>query len=226
MNDVERLYREFVAEHKAGGEADPRAFLDQLDDEVDRLELAALVEHYLESAPGRSWDPEAFATSKAAQVADSILAEWELEGEREEETVGWRELLPALRTRAQIMRREVVERLAEALGAADKQEKVGVYYHRMELEELPVEGVSDRVLAALGEILGESAETLRRAGRVRTGDEQIGPGVAFSRTAFPREEFAREEAAASRQGMPSPGEEAERDYVDELFTGGRDAGRD
>jgi hypothetical protein len=225
MNEVERLFRDFVAEHKSGGEADPRAFVDQLTDDTDRLELAALIEHYLERAPGKRWDPQEFAASKAAQVTDSILAEWELAGERQEETVGWRELLPALRTRARIMRREVVARLAETLGVPDKQEKVGTYYHRMELEELPVEGISNRVLEALGEILGESAETLRRAGRVRTGSKPVAPGVAFTRTAFPGPDAPSGEAAEKpARSAGAPGED-ERDLVDELFTGGPDAGR-
>ncbi|HEY8467980.1 MAG TPA: hypothetical protein VIL04_14380 [Solirubrobacterales bacterium] len=223
MNEVERLYREFIAEHKRGGEANPRAFLDQLEDDLDRLELAALIRHYLERAPGRRWDPEAYAESKAARVADSILAEWELAGGRAEATVGWRELLPELRERARIMRREVVARLAESLGVPDKEAKVGAYYHRMELEELPVDGVSDRVLEALARILGTSAETLRAAGRVRSGRDQPGAGVAFARKATPSPDFSVTPAAPSAAEAAGRAE-AERDLVDELFTGGPEAG--
>lgn len=225
MNDAERLYCEFVAEHKRGGEADPRAFLDQLDDDLDRLELAALIRHYLERSPGREWDPEAYAESKAAQVAESILAEWEIAGGREEATVGWRELLSELREKARIMRREVVARLAEALGVPDKEDKVAGYYHRMEQEELPVDGISDRVLEALARILGTSAETLRAAGRVRSGRDQPGEGIAFARKATPSPDFSTSAPASPPAAEAAGRGLEERDLVDELFTGGPDAGR-
>lgn len=220
MTSVDEIFAAFVREHRAGGEADPRTFIARAQNEAERRELIVLIEAYLQRSPGRRWDPEAFATSKAARVTDSILAEWELEGDREEESVGWAELLPALRTRARIMRRELVARLAQALDASDQVEKVGDYYHRMELEELPVDGISNRVLEALGSILGESAETLRRAGRVRSGG-RAGPHVAFSRTAYPSEEHR--EPPTSPAGEYDAADTATRDRVDELFTGGPDA---
>ena len=71
---------------------------------------------------------------------------------------------PAARPRA-LKRADLVERLAAALGAPDKQDKVGFYYHEMEQGLLPSEGVNDKVLEALGTILGQSAEALRQAGR-------------------------------------------------------------
>lgn len=221
MSSVDEIFSAFVREHRSGGEADPRAYLERARSEAERRELIALIEAYLRRAPGRRWDPDAFATSRAARVVDSILAGVELEQEdREEETVGWAELLPELRHRLRIMRRDLVARLAEALGVPDHVEKVGAYYHRMELEDLPVEGISDRVLEALGSILQVSAETLRRAGSVRSG-ERPGPRVVFQRTAYPDEQEGGEPAGGERAGAaPQAGEP---DLVDELFTGGRDA---
>ena len=62
-------------------------------------------------------------------------------------------------------RAELVSRLAAELGAGDREAKVAGYYHAMEQGTLPAAGVSDRVLEALGRIVGESAAALRAAGR-------------------------------------------------------------
>ena len=99
MTDVDNLLTEYVAEHKAGGEADPRAFLARAEG-TDRLELAALIESYLERTPGRTWSAEEFAESPAARAAEAVTADWELEAGTEHAALGWRELLPALLHRA------------------------------------------------------------------------------------------------------------------------------
>ena len=98
----------------------------------------------------------------------------------------------------------------------------------METGKLPSEGVSNRVLQALGEIVGESAERLRAAGSVlgAGGDQQeVEARVAFARTAAHKPEF---EADAHEAAPPaaSAAEAAadEDDEVDRLFTGGPDAG--
>src|SRR3954447_8768536 len=51
MSDVEQVLREYIREHRAGGDADPRAFLERVEDPGDRLELEALIDAYLEHAP-------------------------------------------------------------------------------------------------------------------------------------------------------------------------------
>ncbi len=80
----------------------------------------------------------------------------------------WPALLPRLRNRAGLKRSQLVERLASALGTGDKTDKVAVYYHQMEQGTLPARGVSDRVLEALGQLVGETAQALRSAGRAVT----------------------------------------------------------
>ena len=52
MPDVEQIFRDYVAEHRGGGEADPRGFLARVD-ESDRAELAALIDAYLAQGPGK-----------------------------------------------------------------------------------------------------------------------------------------------------------------------------
>src|SRR5205814_651527 len=102
------------------------------------------------------------------------------------------------------------------LGVGNRPEKVAAYYHQMEQGLLPASGVADRVLEALGQLVGESAEALRDAGKALQppGDAATPPAAAFARHAY------------SDAGMESPGttaepaQPAEWDEVDELFRGG------
>jgi hypothetical protein len=115
-----------------------------------------------------------------------------------------------------LKRSALVEQLATALGVATKTSKVGDYYHQMEQGTLPAEGVSTRVLDALGRLVGESAHALREAGE-RHGQ---GPSPAVPQAAFARRTYA-EAAAAPSPGTAARSEEpAEWDEVDHLFRGG------
>ncbi len=226
MPDVEQLFRDYVAEHRGGGDADPRGYLARVDG-LDRSELAALIDSYLARSPGQGWNAESFAGSAAERVSHQIAAGWDLESEGSAETQGWRELLPALRNRAQVMRRELVARLAEGIGHPEDAQRVGAYYHQMELGDLPAEGVSNRVLEVLAGILGESAEKLRAAGStVVPGGESASDTrmkIAFARTVVRDARFSLSESEpeiAETMASPSDFEQSE---VDRLFTGGPEA---
>jgi hypothetical protein len=52
MNDLERLLAEYKEAHRSGGEADPERFVSRLSG-VEREQLAALIDAYLERAPRR-----------------------------------------------------------------------------------------------------------------------------------------------------------------------------
>ena len=173
MTDVDTLFSEYREAHRSGGEADPSSFLSQVEG-TDRAELAALIDAYLARSPGRAWDAAAFAGSPAERVTDQVAAEWD-EWELAPEVAGWQELLPALRNKASLKRREVVERLAEGLGVRAQTEKVAAYYHEMETGALPPDGVSNKVLDALGSILGETRDRLRAAGRSGSRDRRREP---------------------------------------------------
>jgi hypothetical protein len=211
MSDVDRLLAEYITEHRAGGEADPLGYLDRLEG-AEREELVALLDAYLQRAPAREWDAQAFRGSPAEQLARSLHRS--LAGR-----AGlWPVVLPRLRERARVRRADLVDRLAEALGVGDRRAKVAGYYHEMEQGSLEPAGVSDRVLDALGGIVGASAESLRRAG------ESLAGAVAAEDRAEPAFTRLRHGAA---EGMASPGDRAEPvrggegwDEVDELFRGG------
>ena len=132
----------------------------------------------------------------------------------------WPELLPRLRNQARIKRRELVERLAGALGfgAESQIAKVGDYYNRMEHGQLPASGVAAKVTDALATILDTGAGRLRAAG-ARTDAAPGGPQAAFARTATPDAEFAEEPLldADADEIAPAP---AARDEIDALFLDG------
>ena len=127
----------------------------------------------------------------------------------------WPAVLPKLRDRAGLKRSELVERLAGLLGVSDRAEKVARYYHEMEQGLLPEQGVSQRVLEALSQIVGGSAEALREAGRA-LHRPHVGPTPG--QPAFARRAHV-EPAAAPAAAAPLGGDE-EVDEVDALFRGG------
>lgn len=201
---VDQLFKEYVA----GGGADPLPFLERAP-EGDRAELAALIEGFLARAPRREWDAAAYEASGAPAVVDSLSRS--LRGQ-----AGlWPSLLPRLRNRARVKRADLVAELADRLGAADKREKVAAYYHEMEQGSLPAEGVSDTVLEALGQILGQTRDALRRAGSALKPPEvgEVGAAEAFARTGAPAEGPATLAAALLRS-------DDDFDEVDRLFRGG------
>ncbi len=219
MTDVDRLLQEFIAEHQAGGEADPLAFLARAPDRGSRLELEALIDGYLMHAPRVPVDMSAAAYegSTAEKVVEALSPS--ITG-----VSGlWPTVLPDLRNRARIKRSVLVARLAESLGVGDRSEKVADYYNQMEQGRLSSAGVSGRVLEALGAILGQSAERLRAMGdALGPAAPPAAPGAVFARQAPPP-------VADMAVGTPAPsapaggaGDEAETgwDEVDELFRGG------
>jgi hypothetical protein len=211
MADVEKLLAEFAEELRTAGEADPRPYLRQVEG-AERRELAALIDACIENAPRRAWDPEAFKGSAAeswvSRHEDVVAADVEpLE-----------KLLPRLRRARKLKRAMLTQRLADALGFPDREEKVGLYYHRLEQGMIPADGVSSRVFDALGSVLGESADRLRASAR-RMTEGAGGPsgGAVFARVASPAPDLAAD------AGLGSPArqeEDGEWDEIDELFRSG------
>ena len=207
MTDVERLLSEYKqADRERRGGADPRPYLARASGREREL-LAGLIDAYLERAPRRVFDAEAFPSSPAATIAEDLQRS--LAGE----SGIWPALLPRLRDRAELRRAELVDQLAARLGAQSQELKVGEYYHRMEQGLLPAAGVSDTVLEALGRIVGWSAEALRKAGEMPApGPPRTDAGAVFARTR------RGGDAAPSAQAPDLPPAE-EWDEVDRLFRG-------
>jgi hypothetical protein len=209
VSEVERLLAQYKEAHRAGGAVpDPRPYLDGLE-RLDREELIALIDAYLERAPRQAFHAEAFRDSPAAPVAEGLQRA--LAGS----SGLWPAVLPRLRAQARMRRAELVAELAARLGAQSQQGKVASYYHEMEQGLLPADGVSDTVLEALGKIVGWSAGALRRAGELPAPGGPGGPGDAGAVFARARR---REGGDAPEQRAPSG--DADWDEVDRLFRGG------
>ena len=214
MADSDRLLEQFITAHRAGEDPDPGDYVGRVEG-ARRAELEALIDAYLARAPRREWDPGAFATSPARNVADAVSRSLAGSGGT------WPVLLPRLRARARLRRDEVVHRLAAALGAPGREQKVGAYYHRMEQGRLPAAGVSQRVLEALGGIVGAGPDALRRAGEaVEPSLRREAADAVFARTATPDEGYAEERPGGDGEPAAGVASPAERDEIDELFTGG------
>lgn len=214
MISPQQLFQEFAEAYRRDGSADPREYLSQTDG-IDREELGALIDGFLERAPRRRWDAAAFSGSMAERALTRATAP--AENPVAGEAAAWSELLPALRMRARLKRKALVERLAAALGFPDQEERVADYYHRMEQGQLAPSGVSNRVLEALGEIVGSPADVLRRSGEAGQLAGEAG-GEVFARVGAPADD-------SQVAGRPTVlGADIERsnppDELDLLFTGG------
>lgn len=207
MADVEQVLREYIREHRSGGEADPLVYLARVDEGVDRLELEALIDAYLEHAPRAEFDADAFAASAGPAVVAEIERALDTGSE------SWRVVLPRLRNQATLKREVLVERLAERLGVSGREKKVARYYNAMEHEQLDPAGISERVFEALAAIVNTSVDALKRSAPAPT--HGVADAPAFARLA-PWE--ADEEAVAA--APPATAAQQVWDEVDELFRGG------
>ena len=215
---VQQLLTEYIEEHRSGGAADPVAFLERADPD-ERRELAVLIDAYLERAPRAAFDEEAYKRSPARGTVEAL--ERSISGA----SGLWPVVLPRLRAQAGLKRRELVERLAISLGQGPKEEKVAAYYHEMEQGLLPASGVSDRVLEALGSLVGSTVAALRQAGEAieAAGLPPRAGRAAYARAAIVDEtrEPAADVGASRGEGEPDlPAQASSWDEVDELFRGG------
>jgi hypothetical protein len=163
-----------------------------------------------ETVSQRPYDAAAFESSPARALVDDLAEALELEAGT------WKAVLPRLRDAARLRRSELVHRLAVQLGVGGREDKVARYYHEMEQGRLDPEGVSERVLAVLGELLGTSVERLREAGAAMRVAEEPPAAVTFARAAEPAQEHR--ELMGSEAPSPAAGEAP--DEVDRLFIGG------
>ena len=151
MSTVDELYRRYVNEYREAGDADPRTYLDELRG-VDRAELAARINRFLDNAPPPSFDAEAFAKFRADPKRQALVARI-LESET----------LVELRTEAGESKRAVAEALAERLGLTQHAAAVRARYHDIETGNVDPGRVRSRVWDTLAEILRAPAERLREA---------------------------------------------------------------
>lgn len=214
MTLVQELFAEYVFAERSG-DGDPRPFLNRAETS-DRELLSEMIDSYLATAPGKPWDPSAFEGSPEQSLIEPL-------GRALNGISGtWPVLLPSLRERARIKRSDLVSKLAEKLGYPEQKQAVGDYYHGMEYGTLESDGVNGRVLNALGEILGTSADALGRSGQLIGG----GAGQSIGEAVFARVEPLSNVEFDSDEGeiqdvLENRELDSDREAITELFTGGR-----
>jgi len=217
---VQQLLDAFITQDQGAVPADPMEYVDQVQG-TEREQLIDLIDAYLADAPRRPVSPEQLRGATPVPPAARDLAD-ALQRSMFGAAGEWPVLLPRLRDRARIARNALVAELAARLGVSDDAERVAAYYHEMERGLLPADGVSDRVLTALGDLLGESAERLRAAGRAIAPMPGPTGAPAYARAVTPPDDLVADAVAASAPAQMA--EPRERDLVDELFTGGPSGG--
>lgn len=200
MSTIDELYRRYVDAYRSAGDADPRTYLAELRG-VDRTELAARIDHFLDSEPPHAFDAAAFAAFRDDPRRKALVTRILLGSET----------LAELRAAAAASKREVGEALAERLGLAGHAAVVRARYHDVETGSVDPGRVTERVWDALASILAAPAERLREAAERTFGDaaSQEG-GAAFARSQL-KSRAARYEKAESPDG------DRDDDVVDVVF---------
>jgi len=169
MSDVHQLLEEYKRAHRKCGDADPRPYLDQVQG-VDRAELAAHIDRFLAVAPRPAFDPAAFTRFRSGRDRQELVS-------RVLDDV----TLTALVKASGIKRSELSRQLAERLGLAGLEAKVGGRLRDIENGDVEVQSVRPSVWHTLGELVGESAERVRRAAENAIGPATSGAGPMYAR---------------------------------------------
>ena len=198
MSTVDELYRRYVSAYRDAGDADPRTYLDELHG-VDRAELAARIDRFLDTVPPPAFDAEAFAAFRADPGRQALVTQI-LESET----------LAEVRAEAAVTKRDVGAALAEQLGLAPQANAVRARYHDVEVGNVDPRRVAARVWDALAGIFDASAERVREAAERTFGaaSGQVG-GAAFARS-----EPAGAGALSAESGVV---EDSGDDVVDRVF---------
>lgn len=209
MTDADVLLSQFIDAWNRGERPDVDTYLERASEDT-RDDLADQIGFFLLHAPTPIYSDEARAAIRSHPAVQQVM------GALDGEAGLWPLLLPRLRDRARLRRDEVVAKLSEALGIQGKEAKTRRYLHDMEIGALDPRGVSQKVLDALGSILGVSGDELARAGDFPT----LGGGPVPA-AAYYRARLVEEEMLDVAPALATPGTEDEPDEVDRLFTGGR-----
>jgi len=197
VTDPDRLLSEFIDAWVSGAMPDAQDYIERAP-VAARDRLADDIATYLALAP----TPDYSSDVVEALMRDRTVVE--LAQAIESERGLWPDLLLRLRRQAGLDPGELAAVLVARLGLEGSEEKTERYLERMEQGRLDPRGVSQRVLDALGPILGVGGEVLAGA-----GDFQMFAEPAFS-------------GAVLHGESAEPVRDDGLDEVDRLFCGGRD----
>ena len=183
---MELLFDEFATRYVRGEHPDVREYLERAGSE--REELGRLLDRFLEAVPARATSEEEIVLMQARLEQQPPILH--------------------LRLRRKLGREAVVAALVGQLRLdPGKSDKVGGYYHDLEVGNLDPEPVDRRVWDVLADVLEANVRGL-------AGYRPEAPGVSIS--AYKREPTGTQAKLAH---VPEPPKAEEPDEIDALFLG-------
>ena len=217
MSSIEQVLGEFVDAWNAGRRPRVIEYLARVPEGPERDELAEQIGTWLEVAPAPPHDPGTRAQIRREPAVRHVLEAFG------EDAGLWPAVIPDLRARAGLSVRQVAARLVGRFGVGGgNEDRAADYLERMERGELEAARVSQRLLDALGELLGASGATLADVGRLGGATRPAAAGGTLFRAGEDAGDWvARDVEALSRAARtPAP---PPMDELDRLFTGGPEA---
>jgi len=206
MSDLDRLLSEFVDAWNAGQRPSARGYLDLVDDDGQRSELAGQITAFLDVATIPSYPSGALDDARTGEVVEAAAAAFETDAS------GWSTLLPRWRAAAGLTLDQLATRILESAGlrGADREKATG-YLTSMERGGLDAGRMTQRAMKAVAQALGIDPGDFVRAGQ---------PAHAMAADPLFRAvddaHNLREQLAALTDALVAPGEP---DAVDGFFVG-------
>lgn len=209
------LLSDFIDDWNAGRRPDVRSFLQRVPAGADRDDLAAQLTQWLEVAPTPDYDEPTRAAIRAEPTVQRVLAAADVEAGL------WPQVLPALRERSGLSLADLASRLAQRFGfGAPETERTAGYLERMEHGELEPSRISRRLLDALSQALGTSADALADAATFGRGLRPTTAGGTLYRKDEGVEAWVASDLELLSAAAFEPAPAAPLDDVDRLFLGG------
>jgi hypothetical protein len=208
------LLSQFIDEWNAGRRPNVREYLRRVPEGAARDELADAIGDWLALAPTPELDAAARAQIRAEPVVQRVFA-----AAREDAGL-WPQVLPGLREQAGVSVKQLASRLVARFSLTKGDEaRTADYLRQLEQGDLDPTRVSRRLLDALGELLGASAQTLTDAATFGQGLRPAAAGGTLFRAEAPAEAWVADDFGILADAALEPAPPS-LDEVDRLFLGG------
>ncbi|MGI8556696.1 MAG: hypothetical protein ACR2ND_00040 [Solirubrobacteraceae bacterium] len=208
MTDLDRLLSQFIDEWNAGQLPSVRGYLELVDDERDRSQLAGQITAFLDVAPIPAYPPSTLDDARVGSVANAAASAFEAKSS------GWPALLPRWRAAAGLTLEQLADRVLEGAGlrGADRQKAAG-YLTSMERGGLDAGVMSGRAMTVVARALGVNAGDLIKAGQP---SHAMAVGPVFRAVDEDVTDEVVDKLTGLADALLSPGEP---DPIDEFFLG-------
>lgn len=217
MSSIDEILSDFITDWNRGRRPEVLDALGRVPEGPERDELAEQLEAFLLIAPAPALDDSQRAEIRASPAVQAAFAAVD------HPAGAWPQVLPGLRVRAGLSVSELASRMLAKVGlAAGQDERAADYLQRLERGELRADGLSRRLIRALGDALEIGQEGLADLGGAFAARPAPAPGIAFR--AAPGQADAWLEGQIHRRSLEAlEPAAAAQDELDRLFCGGPDA---